>query len=53
MPTKPPGGSFGRVGPTPVSMPTKLPGMTGGSMGGNRSVPMPTKRPGTRTLFGP
>jgi hypothetical protein len=46
MPTKPPGGSFGRVGPTPVPMPTKPPGMKGMITGGtNRSVPMPTKPP--------
>ena len=48
MPTKPPGGSFGRVGPTPVPMPTKPPGMKGmigGTGGTNRSVPMPTKPP--------
>ena len=45
MPTKPPGGSFGRVGPTPVPMPTKPPGMKGMIGGTNRSVPMPTKPP--------
>ena len=46
MPTKPPGGSFGRVGPTPVAMPTKPPGGSFGSNpSGMRSVPMPTKPP--------
>jgi hypothetical protein len=59
MPTKPPGGSFGRVGPTPVPMPTKFPGMKGmigGTGGTNRSVPMPTKPPSggfKPKVFGP